>query len=205
MAAPTPTEIRAVLEGYNITDSVLSDEWVISCRDEEIIPHIEDITRQTFDEVSTVTEYLSGTGTTTLMLSKKPVNSITSIQYVNSITEGNLNEVVELIQEKGIIKSKSSYSEQIIAPIFQRGDRNIKVTYTYGFADYPTQVARAIKNLVAAKMLNQIGARTGGGNLSVQAHSRSYGAAGKYTEIRKELVNTAYWLLRKYMTGVVAR
>jgi len=202
MAAPTATQIRDFLEGYGITTSVLSDDWIDDTRDNEIIPHIEDVTKQTFDGETEVTEYYSGTGKSTLILNRRPVNSITSIRVINSLG-GDIQGQIDLIGEEGIIKVSNNYSEGIYNPLFQKGDKNIVVVYKYGTTDYPARVTRAIKCLVAAKMLNMIGARTGGGALSAQAWSRNFGSHGKYTDIRKELTATAYSLLRKYMTSVV--
>lgn len=203
MAAPTATEIRAELEGYGVTTAVLSDAWVERCRDEEVIPHIEDVTGLTFDEVSSITEYYSGTGQSTLMLNRRPVVSVTVIEYTNQIVEGNLVDSVELIAEEGIIKAISNRQEAVYNWLFRRGTKNIKVTYTYGFADYPTRVSRAIKKLVAAKMLIHVGSMTGGGDLTVQTFGRGYGPNGKYTHKLKELVASGYALLKKYSTGVV--
>lgn len=202
MAAPTATQIRDFLEGYGISTAVLTDAWVENCRDEEIIPHIEDVTNQAFDGEQEVTEYYSGTGRSILILNRRPVNSITTIREVGAV-EGNLAGLVTLSEKEGIIKVTSNYSEGIYGPIFRRGDKNIIVTYKYGENDYPTRVARAIKCLVAAKMLNLIGSRTGGGSLGVQAFNRSFGSHGKFTDIRKELVHTGYGLLKKWMTGAV--
>lgn len=207
MAEPTATEIRNELEGYGITDSVLSDGWIERCRDEEIIPHIQHITRMTFTSETSVTEYYNGTGTETLILNRRPVVAITNLQYVGSIDGGNLQEAVELVGSEGILRAKTNYAETSFRDgyprtIFWRGNKNIKVTYTYGYADYPTEVFRAIKNLVAAKMLCEVGNRTGGGDLSVQAFSRSYGEHGKYTYKMKCLANAGYSLLRPLMTGV---
>lgn len=203
MAAPTATQIRAKLEGYGISVSVLTDVWIEDCRDNEIIPHIEDITGLTFNTETEVTEYYSGTGKSTLILNRRPVNSITRIIEIGTISEADLSGNVELISAEGIIKVITNYGEGVYEPIFRRGTKNIKVTYKYGFADYPSRVAAAIINLVAAKALNLIGARTGGGSLGVQAFNRNYGSHGKWTDIRKELVSTGYSLLRKYMTSVV--
>lgn len=207
MAAPTATQIRDELEGYGITAAVLSDGWIERCRDEEIIPHIEDVTRQTFTGISTVTEYYNGNGTNSLMLNRKPIVALTNLEYVGAITEGNLEESVEVIQAEGILRAKTNYTELSMIhgypqTIFWRGSKNIKVTYTYGFADFPTRVFRAVKNLVAAKILIEVGNRTGGGDLSVQAFSRGYGPNGKYTHKLKELTGMGYALLKKYMTGV---
>lgn len=203
MAAPTATEIRSELEGYGITTAVLSDAWVERCRDEEVILHIEDITGLTFAGISTITEYYSGTGQSTLMLNRRPVVAVTSIEYTNQIVEGNLVDAVELIAEEGIIKAISNRQEGVYNWLFRRGTKNIKVTYTYGTSDYPTRIFRAIKKLVAAKMLVHVGNMTGGGDLSVQAFSRGYGPNGKYTHKMKELVSAGYALLKKDTTGVV--
>lgn len=202
MAAPTPAEIRAVLEGYGINGADPSDAWITLMRDEEIVPHIEDVTRSKFTEITEVTEYYNGTGLKVLILNRRPIVEVTAIAYVNDLAEGNLLNSVELISSEGILRSKSRLNEGVYGPIFKRGAKNIKVTYTYGFDDFPTDIARAVKNMVAAKILTLIGARTGGGSLSVQAHGRSYGSHGKYTEIRKELVHGAYALLKKYTTGI---
>lgn len=203
MAAPTATEIRNELEGYGITSSILSDAWIERCRDEEVIPHIEDITGMTFDGISTVTEYYNGNGKSTLILNRRPIVAVTSIEYTNQVTEGNLEEAIEVVVEEGILKGVSDYNEGIYAPLFKKGDKNIKVTYTYGTSDYQIKAFRAIKNLVAAKMLLNVGNRTGGGDLTVQAFSRSYGPNGKYTHKMKELIASGYSLLRQWMTGVV--
>jgi hypothetical protein len=203
MAAPTATQIRDELEGYGITASVLSDSWIENKRDNEIIPHIEDITGMTFDGISTVTEYYNGNGGNTLILNRRPVVAITEIIEVGSLSEGNLAAAVELIADEGIIKVANNYSEGVYGPIFRRGTKNLKVTYTYGTADYPDKVFQAIKLLVAAKMLNTVGARTGGGSLGVQAFNRNYGSHGKWTDKRKELVASGYSLLKSYMNEVV--
>ena len=203
MTAPTETEIRSFLEGYGITAAVLTDPKIADYRDNEIIPHIEDITGMTFDGESEITEYYNGTGKNYLILNRKPVNSIEEIIVVGSLSEGDLSGLVELIEKEGIIRLASVYSEGVEGPVFRKGNKNIKVTYKYGTTDYPGNVANAIKNLVAAKCLNLVGARTGGGSLNVQAFGRNYGSHGKWTDIRKEMVTTGYNLLRRYITGVV--
>lgn len=203
MAIPTATQIRDELEGYGISTTVLTDAWIERCRDEEILPHVKEVTKLNFDAEQSLTEPYNGTGSSVLILNRRPVSSVTNIRYTASEPGVNLISVVELFGSEGIIKIKTQYSEGIYGPVFSRGEKNILVTYTYGFTDYPTDVARAIKLMVGAKMLALIGARTGGGSLTVQSHGRSYGSHGKYTDIRKELVASAYSLLRKYTTSVV--
>ena len=203
MAAPTATQIRDELEGYGITTTVLSDAWIERCRDEEMVPHVESITRQTYSGVAEVTEHYSGNGTSTLFLNRRPVIEVVKIETVGAVVVANLSGATELDGAQGVLKAKTNLSEGIYYPTFPKGDRNIKVTYRYGYDDFPADVSRAVRLLVAAKALALIGARTGGGSLSVQAHGRSYGTHGKYTDIRKEFVNSAYSILRKRMNYVV--
>jgi len=202
MSSPSIESIRKLLEGYGIINTILGDDWISDCRDNEIIPHVNEITRNVFTGEETVTEYYNGNGQDTLILNRRPVNEIVSIAHVGTAAIGNFSNAVELISAEGIIKARDSYSEGVYSPIFFKGNKNIKVTYKYGMTDYPSDVSRAIKNLVAAKALALIGARTGGGSVQVQSHGRNYGSHGKYTDIRKELVSSAYQLLRKYMTYV---
>jgi len=202
MAAPTATAIRAELEGYGISVTVLTDAWIERCRDEEIIPHVEDITRMAFSGETSVTEYYNGNGKSVLILNRRPVVAITNIQEVSSASVINLSTSVELISSEGILKVKTNYSEGVYGAIFRKGEKNIKVTYTYGYDDFPDDVSRAVRLLVCAKALALIGARTGGGSLTVQAYGRNYGEFGKYTDMRKELVHSAYSILRKRMSGV---
>lgn len=200
---PTAEEIRRELEGFGITSLVLSNEWVERCRDEEVIPHVEEITSLTFNGVSTVTEYYNGNGKSVLILNRRPVISVTSIEYTRQVTEGNLVDAVELISEEGMLKAITNYREGLYNWLFRKGDKNIKVTYTYGYVDYPIQIFRAIKNLVAAKMLDNVANRTGGGDLSVQEFGRGYGPNGKYGNKMRNLIASGYSLLKKYQTSVV--
>lgn len=203
MAAPTVTEIRNFLEGYGITAAVVSDSWIELRRDNLVIPHVEDITGMTFDGESTVTEYYNGTGENTLILNRQPVNSVTEIIEIGTLNEGDLAGSVELIGDEGMLRVKTNYPEGVYYPIFQRGSKNLKITYTYGTSDYPGQVHEAIIHLVAAFILVFIGSRTGGGSLGVQAFSRNYGKFGKYSDILQIIVPAGYALLRKYMNEVV--
>ena len=82
MAAPTATEIRAILEGYGITDIVASDALVENYRDNIVIPHIEDITGLVFDGEAEITEYYNGNGQSILILNKRPVNSNAVILFI---------------------------------------------------------------------------------------------------------------------------
>ena len=202
MAAPTATNMRDELEGYGIDSTILSDGWIERCRDEFVIPWIKNKTRMNFDGIATVTEYYNGNGTTTLMLNRRPVVAIVKAEWLEGLVLRDLTQSIEVIQDEGMLKARSILLTSRQGTFFTRGYKNWKIEYTYGYADYPSDVFRAIKLMVCAKMLGQVGARTGGGSVSVQSHGRNYGMHGKYTDIRKEFVAEAMSLLRSYMTGV---
>jgi len=206
MSVPSVKDIRDYLECYGIDKSTLSDAWIEARRDNFIVPYVEKITRQSFRGVQTVTEFYSGNGGNILSLNRRPFIAVTSIQYVlggNNIYFINLN-TIEQITAEGILKSKINYDESSwYLPVFAKGEKNLKVTYTYGYADYPADVAEAVIYLTAYQVLNFVGARTGGGSVGIQAYSRTYGTYGKYTDIMRHLSTDAHALLRKYMSSSV--
>jgi len=109
MSKPTAQEVRDLLEGYGITASVLSDKWIEDCRDEEIIPHVNEITRMDFETEQEVTEYYNGNGQNALILNRRPVNEIVSITYVDELVINNLIDSIVLIGAEGIVKARSGY------------------------------------------------------------------------------------------------
>ena len=202
---PTATEIRNFLDGYGISVAIIKDDWITARRDNFIIPYIEQVTRQSFSSIKTVTEYYSGAGKNILILDRRPILEVTAIDYVTGgYSDYNINlGSVEVILEDGILKSKSNISESFISPLFGKGEKNLKITYRYGTADMPADIAEACVYLCAEQLLGFIGARTGGGSVSVQGHSRSYGERGKYSDIRNDLQRQAKFLLSKYVTGII--
>lgn len=205
MSNPTALEIRNFLECYGITTTILSDSWIENRRDNLVIPYCERITRQSFYTIKSMVEYYSGNGKNYLILNRKPVNEITEIRYVlggYSMPILNL-AMIELDTARGMIKAKSNYDEAYFLPIFAKGDMNIKVTYNYGYATIPADVKEAIIYLCSEQALGFVGARTGGGSLTVQGFGRGYGERGKYQDIRNDLSRQAHSLLQKYSTRVV--
>ena len=205
-AAPTPTEIRAVLEGYMVDTNAISDAWVIEHRDSFVIPLMEEKTRQTFYRTAQVTEVYSGNGTTTLTLNRRPVISLDDIRYlVLAINFQNVAvDAIELIGNEGILRSlEATIIEATTIPVFPKGKSNIEVTYTYGYTELPPLLQTAIKYFVAEGMLGFIADRTGGGNLSTQGWNRTWGERGKYTNIRNDLARKGLAAMKPFMTGVV--
>ncbi len=205
MAMPTAKEVFALLEGYNVQVQ-LSEEWVDDKMTGMVIPWVEKKTKLTFDGISTVTEYYSGTGNSILILRRRPIVALLEISYTNIPSDQFFISplAIQVIADEGILKARANFNEANYTPIFARGERNLRIKYTYGSDEVPTDVFHAVKCLTAAKVLGHIASRTGGGNLSVQAFSRQYGSRGKFSNIRDELARDGLALLREYFTGVTA-
>lgn len=212
MSKPTAIDVIEFLEGYGISNDIISVGWIDKRIDNLIIPWIENHTRLNFSKESEYIEYLSGNGLDILTLSRKPINNLISLEYV--ITEGtlfNLITLVELNKQDGILIAKANPLEGQFNHVFQKGNKNIKVIYTAGYNDFIDiennkiieDIREAIIYLTAKQVLIQVGSRTGGGSLGVQSHSRNYGARGKYTDFINHIDMMAYEILKNYFTGVV--
>ena len=205
MSWPTAAEIRTYLDGYKITEAIVPDLWLTTRMTSFIVPMIERITRQTFDEVSTYIEYLSGTGSAILQLSRRPVTSIISAEYVVGIdSDANIGlNGLQLIGDEGIIRVVQVLSEGSYSSSWRKGNRNIKITYTAGTEDVPALIKEAALYLASEQVLGYVGARTGGGSISVQGFSRNFGPRGRYQDIRNDLKRQAMAILNLYKTSVV--
>jgi len=205
MPLPTPTEVRAFLEGYGIDSAKLSDKWIEDRITGFIVPYVERVTRQSFNAVASVTEYYSGNGSNILILNRRPIVAITAISYVlGSNVQGFIDLTrVEQINSEGVIKSKANYDETYMLPVFAKGKRNLKITYTYGYSSPPADVKEAMIYLACEQILGFVGARTGGGSLGVHAYNRNFGNRGKYQDIRNDLARQAHSVLSKYITRIV--
>jgi len=204
MALPTELEIRGMLEGYGIDDTVVSDAWIASQRDGYVIPHIQNILGYTLDAENTVTEYYSGNGTDTLFLNKKGISEITNIETVTGydVTSAISLSSVVLLSGKGMIKARAGVPEYTDARSFPKGRNNIKITYKIG-GDITAELSFVVKAFSAIMILDNIEGRTGGGSLSVQGFSRDFGNMGRYSNIRKRLNGQAVSILKKYKSSVV--
>lgn len=205
---PEVRDIRDLLEGYGITISVVSDNWITNRMTRFIVPYVEAKCRTKVDATEQVTEYLSGTGSTILPLSRRNVVSLDSIGYVVGGGDAPIQlGSVELVSDEGILKSKRRLEVGVETPnVFARGKYNIKVTYTVGRTGAEEDfVTEALAYLAAEQILGHVGSRTGGGDLSVQAFGRGYGNRGKYTHVRNDLARHGWALLKPLMTGVVAQ
>ena len=202
MSVITAQEVYAYLEGYGIDSKVISDTWIIARVENFIVPQIKDWTELNFDGILETTEYYSGTGSSIIILRKKPVEEILKIELVTSAYGSQFNfQNIELIKADGIIKARGIWEEQNnLYSIFPRGKNNIKITYKYGFTDYPALIKEAILYLTCDQVLMNLANRTGGGSSS---RNRNYGERGRYSDLRNDLARQAHSLLKPYMTGVI--
>lgn len=183
----------------------LTSKWIQERLDKFVVPFVERITRQYFSGTRQAVEYYSGNGKNYLILNRKPIVSLDEIRYVlggSNFTILNLQNI-EVISAEGLLKAKRNYEEAYYLPVFARGDYNIKITYTYGYTECPDTIKEAVIYLAAEQALGFLGARTGGGSLSMQSYSRNYGTRGKFQDIRNDLSRQAYAILQPYMTSVV--
>lgn len=190
-------------------NTFLTDEWIINRRDKFIVPWIQKRTSLNILGEREITEYVSGNGLVSMILSHKPIIELKSIQYINTpvgFTE-NLRLSVEVDKEQGMLMSKWRILDSASATVFQRGTKNIKVVYTVGFSDLCTEapdVPEAILNWLASLSLQLIGSRSGGGDISQSGFSQAYGDRGKYSEAIKMAETNAMAILRGYFNYVGA-
>jgi hypothetical protein len=182
----------------------LSEGWLGKMRDRFVIPWICAKIKMTYQGVQDVTEYYSGDGSSILILKHRPIVAVVAISYTNVVANQYFISPlsIQTINDEGILKAKANFNEANYTPVFARGERNLRVEYTFGGTDYPDDIAHIITCGMAEKALVQIGARTGGGSLSVQAFSRNYGPLGKYNDIRVDLNRQIVATIRRYLTGV---
>jgi len=93
-----------------------------------------------------VVDYLDGTGTSRLVLSRRPVTALTGVYEDSDRVFGAEAELdssdLVLHPERGIVDR--------VGGVFVRGRRNLKIAYTAGYATIPDDVALACVKLAAA-------------------------------------------------------
>ena len=207
MSIPTAIEIRTFLDGYKVTSTIVPDLWIESRRDNFIIPIIERIIKRSVDGITTKTEYVSGNGKSLLFLSTRNIVELVSIEYVTGSQDIDQNisvASVRLLENEGIIKAVSNITEGGYSTLFMKGSKNIKVVYKVG-GTITDDLKEAIIYLCSEQILGYIGARTGGGSITVQGFSRNFGDRGRYQDLRNDLKRQAMAILNRYKTSIVGR
>ena len=205
-ALPTAQEIRDYLEGYCITQSMLSDLRVARARD-SVVRWIEEKTGKPAGSTAQFTEYISGTGSSVIWVSRRPVVSLDDVEYVAGPADADFTlhlSGLELVASEGMIKARY---DQVDGGswTFPKGRYNIKVTYTAGYATIPETLREAILALSAERVLMLVASQGGGGpSVSVGGYTRNYGNRGKYTDARRQLARWGHSNLSAHLSGVVA-
>lgn len=170
------------------------------------------IERQVNVSLSGVTEYTEwhdGSGTSELMLDRKNINALVSIQV---ITQPNWQfsistSGIDIINGQGLLRCKAATDMEFQArpPLFPKGQNNIKVTYTAGFSAMPTDLQQALQLLTQADVLGDAAAQAGdAASINVVAWSRSWSnPRGQYGNIRNQWYSQAMHIIRDYGSGVV--
>jgi len=146
VAASTDLATRASLKLYlGIDASDTSQDDLLDALIDYASERIESHCGRKFASEA-LTEYLDGTGTSRLVLSRRPVTALTGVyedpdRVFGADTEIDSADLV-LHPEKGIVDRPGG--------VFARGRRNLKIVYTAGYADIPDDVALACVKLAAA-------------------------------------------------------
>lgn len=202
MGMPTALEIKDYLEGFCGPESGVSNSWIERERD-SVVRWVEARIRQRLSGVKEYEEYVSGTGSPIIVLSRKDIVSVVSIKYVGAAEDFEPRKnAVEVVSGEGILRARDSYRENRY-PLFPRGKYNIRVKYLAGYESIPEDIADAIIKLTCERLLGYLAGRDGGGmSITVDGFSRNYGSRGKFTEIRNDLARMGLALIKPYMTGV---
>lgn len=177
---------------------------------DQVWPWIQAKTRLSYNGTTQVREIYSGTGTSEMLLDRRWVNTVDKIELLtlpHDILSIPISSI-EVIKERGALRVRAINLESFttLAPIWPKGDNNIAITYTYGFATPPAEVSKAAALLACSFFLAKEANVTGGGaSLSVEGWSRGWGKRGKFAEMRTDYAHQAMQLLKRYMTGVTSR
>lgn len=203
-------DVAATATGAAVAMSVtfftsVTDDWIQQMRDGFVIPFVEEKTAQSYSAVKQAVEYYSGNGGSVLIVDRRPIVSLDDIDVVSGADRplGVSVSNIEVIAEEGILKATWRTEERVLLGQFPRGTKNIKVTYSYGFASMPEEVKQAVIYFTCNRILGHIANKTGGGSLNVQAFSRNYGGLGKYSNERQELSSMAFGAINGRMLSVV--
>ena len=146
MAASTDLATRAALKLYlGIDDTDTSQDDLLDALLDYASERIESHCGRLFASEA-LTEYLDGTGTDRVCLSRRPVDSLTAVyedadrEFADD-TEVDSDDLV-LYPETGLVVRQGA--------VFARGSRTLKAVYTAGYAAIPDDVAAACVKLAAA-------------------------------------------------------
>ena len=202
--------ITTILSPFNLSVTYALNQAMFDMYINQYYSYVRKVTGLSFNGVETFIEVHDGNGIAELMLDRKPIVSLVSIELLTIPLEiANLPlSAIEVIATQGILRIRrlnvDTYTT--ITPLFPFGQNNIRVTYTAGYsvANTPDDITQALALMVAAKILGVSASLSGGGvSLSVVSWSKSYGARGKFGEIRSDMYREAKGLLGRYTTGVV--
>jgi hypothetical protein len=172
----------------------VSDAWIMKTRDCQVIPLIQNVTGISFDGIGEKKEWHNGTNPRFLFLNNRPVVEVKSINTTTTDPYRDSLAGLEVRKDEGVLITRGR---------FAKGEHNIVVEYTYGYAEVPAAVKQAVALITASLTLGFIASKTGGGSsVSTQGYSRSFGNRGKFTEIRNDFDRWAYALLKPYYSGI---
>ncbi len=183
MAASTSLATRTALRLYlGIGASDTEHDDLLDALIDYASERIESHCRRAFASAA-VTEYLDGTGTSRIVLPRRPVTVLTSIHEDSGRAFAADTEVdpadLVLHPERGIVDR--------VGGVFARGARTLKVAYTAGYATVPDDVALACVKLAAAWFAHARSGADGVRRESLGGYAAEYAASALPADVEGAL------------------
>lgn len=138
---------------------------------------------------NTYTEYRDGTGSNTMLMQNFPVTAIASLR-INAIA------IPQQVADGGVgwfLNQPEADTLTLVGYSFERGQRNVRITYTAGPLSVPFDVEQAVVELVLSAYKR--------GVRGPDLDSRSIGASGQsgswHTDLPKKVQETIEYYLRR--------
>lgn len=174
MAYTTVDLISDELNGLVISSTTTPDTTTVNTWIAQADSEIDSKTGRVWSSSLTSSTILDSNGSKYFKFPEAPVISISSLEYEdqglgassenwNSLTEGRTNDFILYVTDGEV-----EFTGKTTIP--PKGNKNLRITYTYGYSTTPVYITRLSTMLVAKRVVNATisdGANSGGGNVSV--------------------------------------
>lgn len=151
---------------------------------EEASAEVEEIFNKKFTPDNPQTEQIDGDGKKTIIPTKNPIQTVNSIEFLR---QNNLAEVQKTLNPNEWVKYETKI--ELLNNVTPVGKKNVKLDYTFGFAEVPKTIQELCNVLAGIRALTQV---TGGKYEDWQQH-----AIGKESETIGTYLKDAYDALVK--------
>jgi uncharacterized phiE125 gp8 family phage protein len=135
-----------------------------------------------------ITEYIDGSGTTELVLSRRPVTELTSVRVD---ADREFAEETEVDSSELVLRAEAGVVERVVGiagALFPRGASNVRVEYTAGYATAPDDIGLACVKLAAAWYAHASAGADGISRETLGEYSAVYRTSGLPADVEAILV-----------------